>query len=256
MRKEAEINGCRLVYDYEPGEGPTVVLMHGWGCRAETLESIARTVRELGRPIINVDFPGFGDSQEPPEVWGVEEYTRAMEELLRREQVGDDAVLLGHSFGGRVGIVYASRNPVGKLILVDAAGVKPRRTLRYYLKVYSFKAQKHLLRLLLGKRKAEERLNRLRAKAGSSDYQNASPRMRAIMSRVVNEDLCDLMPLIKAPTLLIWGEEDTATPPADAHKMERLIPGAGLVMFPGAGHYSFLDRPARFAAVLRSFLTA
>ena len=76
------------------------------------------------------------------------------------------------------------------------------------------------------------------------------------MSRVVNEDLCHLMPEIKAPTLLIWGTNDTATPLADAKKMEKLIPGASLVAFEGAGHYSFLDRPAQFAAVLRSFLTA
>ena len=78
--------------------------------------------------------------------------------------------------------------------------------------------------------------------------------MRSILSRVVNEDLCHLMPSIKAPTLLIWGENDTATPLRDARRMERLIPDAGLVSFPGCGHYSFLDNPVQFAAVLRSFL--
>ena len=74
------------------------------------------------------------------------------------------------------------------------------------------------------------------------------------MSKVVNEDLCHLMPEISAPTLLIWGENDTATPLSDAKKMERLIPDAGLVSFPGCGHYSFLDNPGQFAAVLNSFL--
>jgi len=78
--------------------------------------------------------------------------------------------------------------------------------------------------------------------------------MRRILSRVVNEDLTDRLALIKAPTLLVWGENDTATPIADARKMERLIPGAGLVSFAGCGHYSFLDNPGQFAAVLRSFL--
>lgn len=256
MDKTAEINGVRFAYTTEPGTGAPVVLMHGWGCSRATLASIERIVRELGRPLVSVDFPGFGDSSEPPSVWGIEEYTRAFEELMAREEIGSDAVLLGHSFGGRVAILYASRNAVGKLVLVDSAGVKPRRSLKYYVKVYTFKAQKHLLRLLLGREKAESHLNRLRAKAGSSDYAGASPRMRAILSKVVNEDLCNVMPKIKAPTLLIWGEADTATPLADAKKMERLISDSGLVSFPGAGHYSFLERPGQFAAVLTSFLNS
>jgi len=62
------------------------------------------------------------------------------------------------------------------------------------------------------------------------------------------------MPSIKASTLLICGEEDTATPLSDAKTMENLIPDAGLVSFPGCGHYSFLDNPAGFRAVLREFL--
>lgn len=78
--------------------------------------------------------------------------------------------------------------------------------------------------------------------------------MRQIMSRVVNEDLCHLMPKIACPTLLIWGALDTATPVSDARKMERLIPDAGLVVFEGVGHYSFLDNPYQFAAVVNSFL--
>lgn len=254
MKKSLHINGVDFAYSIEPGLGAPVVLMHGWGCNRSTLASVERTARELGRPVVNVDFPGFGESTEPAGVWGVEEYTAAFAALMKHERIGDDAVLLGHSFGGRVAILYASRHAVGKLILVDAAGVKPRRSLKYYLKVYSFKAKKHLLRLLLGRQKAEERLNQLRAKAGSSDYASASPMMRRILSRVVNEDLRGVMPAIKAPTLLIWGENDTATPLSDAKTMEQLIPGAALVSFAGCGHYSFLDNPVQFAAVLKSFL--
>ena len=78
--------------------------------------------------------------------------------------------------------------------------------------------------------------------------------MRAILSKVVNEDLRHVMPSIKAPALLIWGENDTATPMRDARIMERLIPDAGLVSYPGCGHYSFLDNRPGVAAVLRSFL--
>ena len=78
--------------------------------------------------------------------------------------------------------------------------------------------------------------------------------MRAILSKVVNEDLCHLMPKIAAPTLLFWGENDTATPLADAKRMEKLIPDAGLVTVAGAGHFSFLENMPLFLKVLESFL--
>ena len=78
--------------------------------------------------------------------------------------------------------------------------------------------------------------------------------MRAILSKVVNEDLKSVMPQISCPTLLVWGKNDTATPLKDAQIMEKLIPDAGLVAFDGVGHYSFLENPYQFAAVLKSFL--
>lgn len=249
------INGIELNYaTYGDASAPPMVLMHGWGCTHKTVESIALAAAETHH-VYSVDFPGFGDSQEPPEPWGTEEYTIFIEQMCRELGIMEP-VLAGHSFGGRVAITFASRNKVSKVILIDSAGVKPKRTADYYLRVYWFKFKKRILQLALGREKAAQVLDRLRAKAGSADYRNSSPMMRRILSRVVNEDLCHLMPLISAPTLLIWGSDDTATPLSDAQKMERLIPGSGLVNFPGASHYSFLDRPAQFAAVLRSFLNS
>ena len=252
MEKTINIRGTQLFYTVE-GEGLPVILMHGWGCNHSTLKSIEAQLIP-GFKVYNVDFPGFGSSDEPTSVWGVEEYTSLIEEFARQEHI-ESPILLGHSFGGRVGILFASRNKVHKLILVDAAGVKPRRSLRYYYKVYSYKAIKHALLFFLGKKRGETALNSYRAKVGSSDYSNASPMMRAILSKVVNEDLKSVMPKIACPTLLIWGANDTATPLADAKIMEKLIPDAGLVSFDGVGHYSFLENPYQFAAVLKSFLS-
>ena len=252
--KYLDINGARVHYTVQ-GDGKPIVLMHGWGCNTTTLASIEKVALECGRRVYNIDFPGHGKSSEPPTVWGIEDYTRVLEEIIRHEEIKTPA-LLGHSFGGRVGILYSSRHEVEKLILVDAAGIKPRRPLKYYVKVYSFKAYKRLLYLAMGKERAEQRLNQYRAKRGSADYASASPTMRAVLSRVVNEDLKSVMPAIKASTLLVWGENDTATPPSDAKYMEAHIPDAGLVSFPGCGHYSFLDNPYQFAAVLRSFLNS
>ena len=248
-----DIDGVKLHYTVE-GSGKPLILMHGWGCSHQTVASIAAVAAE-SHTVYNVDFPGFGESPEPPEVWGVEQYTRLIEEFARRLGL-EHPSLAGHSFGGRVGLLFASRGDVDKLILIDAAGVKPRRSLKYYYKVYSFKLMKRLMRLIFGRQVAERRIEAQRARRGSADYASSSPRMRAILSKVVNEDLKSVMPSIKAPTLLIWGEDDTATPMRDARTMERLIPDAGLVSFPGCGHYSFLDNRGQFAAVLRSFLNS
>lgn len=253
MERTIDIDGLKVVYQVE-GSGPqAVIVMHGWGCRASTVASLAKASTDAKTTVYNLDLPGFGNSAEPSEVWGIEEYTRFLEQFVGALGISTP-VLIGHSFGGRMAINYASRNATRKVILVDAAGIKPRRSLKYYIKVYSFKTARKVLPWLVGKQKAGEIIDRWRGKAGSADYAAASPRMRAILSKVVNEDLSDRLPLIKAPTLLIWGEKDTATPLRDAKKMERLIPDAGLVSYPEAGHYSFLDRPAQTAAVIRSFL--
>ena len=137
------------------GEGRPLILMHGWGCDHMTVRSIAATAAQT-HTVYNIDFPGFGGSQEPSEVWGVERYTHMVEELARKENL-ESPVLVGHSFGGRVAILYASRNKADKVVLVDAAGIKPKRSLKYYLKVYSFKAGKRFWELLLGKEKASAR---------------------------------------------------------------------------------------------------
>lgn len=254
MERNVVIDGLNICYS-ETGnsQGVPIVLMHGWGCSHKTLESIENIVASGGMRVINIDFPGFGKSDEPKEVWGVMAYADLTEKLFDTLEI-ENPILLGHSFGGRVAIVIASRRQVRKIVLTDAAGVKPKHSLKWYLKVYSYKLVKKLYPIVYGKQRAMAKIEEARAKRGSSDYNNATPMMRAILSKCVNEDLCSLMPKIKAPTLLVWGENDTATPLSDARTMERLIPDAGLVSFPGCGHYSFLDNPYGYRAVLTEFL--
>lgn len=252
MEKSIEIDGVNINYDESgPDDGAPVILMHGWGCNISTVASI-RAALDSKMHVFSLDLPGHGKSNEPPEVWGVELYTQLVEKFISRLGIKNPA-LIGHSFGGRIAILLSSRNPVSKIVLVDAAGVKPRRKPKYYMKVYTYKTLKHLLPALLGKEKGKLLLDKYRGRSGSADYNAASPMMRAILSKCVNEDLKHFMPRIKAPTLLIWGENDTATPLGDAKIMERLIPDAGLVSFPQCGHYSFLDNPAGFRAVLKEF---
>ena len=252
MDNTIEIEGVNLHYR-DTGEANLrpVIIMHGWGCSVDTVASIENIFKGKMR-VINVDLPGHGQSSEPPSVWGVEDFTALIEKLIERLNLVRPS-LVGHSFGGRISILLSSRGDVDKVLLVDSAGIKPKRSLNYYRKVYTFKAMKRLLTLVLGKKKGMEAVERMRGKKGSADYRNSSPKMRAVMSKCVNEDLKHVMPLIKAPVLLVWGEDDTATPLSDAQTMKRLIPDAGLVSFPGCGHYSFLDNPFGFKAVVSSF---
>lgn len=247
------VKGLNINYK-ETGEGHPLVFLHGWGSSLEAFTRIQQEF-EKGFHVFSIDLPGFGKSEEPAEAWGVEEYTQLIEEFFRLKGI-TNPILAGHSNGGRISIVYASRNPVHKLILLDSAGVKPKRSLKYYVKVYSYKLMRKLMPLVVGKAKAQAMVEERRKKSGSTDYNNASPMMRQVLVRVVNTDLQSYMPLIKAPTLLVWGENDTATPVGDAKIMEKLIPNAGLVIFKNAGHFAFIEKLGEFLIVLNNFLQA
>lgn len=251
MKKRIDIDGLKVAYS-ESGdhEGLPVILLHGWGCRGETLASVAH-ILEPGMRVIAIDLPGHGETPEPPVVWGIEAYTQLIEKFVDKLSL-KDLSLIGHSFGGRISILIASRRPIRKVVLVDAAGIKnenPKKNLKQTV----FKQIKKLAPLFLGNNLGNKVINYYRYKWSSADWKAASPMMRNILSRCVNEDLKAVMPDIKAPTLLVWGENDTATPLSDAVTMERLIPDAGLVSFPGCGHYSFLDNPIGFKAVIKEF---
>ncbi len=233
------------------GEGTPILLLHGWGCSNEIFRDIQQILSQ-SYTTYNFDFPGFGASDEPETIWGTEEYTAMVEQFVADNNIKSPA-LVGHSFGGRISIIYASRNDVSRVVLVDAAGIKPKRPFKYYWKVYTFKTLKWLCNTFLPKDKAQAIIDKRRKGAGSSDYNNASTMMRAILSKVVNEDLTHLLPKIKAPTLLFWGNMDTATPISDAKTMERLIPDAGLVVAHGTGHFSFLENAGLFTAVMKNF---
>ena len=77
--------------------------------------------------------------------------------------------------------------------------------------------------------------------------------MRQCMVMAVNEDLTELLPRIKQDTLLIWGDKDTATPISDGKLMEERIQGSGLAVLKGCGHFSFLESPAVFKSIMRSY---
>lgn len=260
--KDIIIDGSSLHYregGNEAKDAREVIILHGWGCQASTMALFEETILKNSPQVkvYNLDLPGFGKSEEPKEVYGIRDYVSVLEEFINQKKI-KEPILIGHSFGGRMSILYSALHPldVKKVILVDAAGIKPKRSLKYYIKVYSFKTAKKILPFICGKENSKKIIDKWRGKTASSDYLSATQKMRAILSKVVNEDLTSYLPKILAPTLLIWGENDTATPLSDAKKMEKLIPDAGLVSYPGCGHYSFLDNPIQTRAIVTSFINS
>ncbi|GAK14270.1 alpha/beta fold hydrolase [Geomicrobium sp. JCM 19039] len=197
-----DIHG-KQVHFHCSGEGKDVLLLHGWGANIQAFGPVHRNLEQHFK-VWSIDLPGFGESEEPPKPWGSDDFAKMLREFILKQNI-EDPILIGHSNGGRVSIRYASEHPVNKVILVDSAGVKPKRKLNYYMKVYSFKTAKKILSLPGLRSRKEEILSNMKKKVGSTDYQNASGVMQQTLVRVVNEDLQHLMPKVTVPTLLVWG---------------------------------------------------
>jgi pimeloyl-ACP methyl ester carboxylesterase len=245
------INNLKINY-HVSGKGHDVLLLHGWGAKIQSFEPVHQHLEKYFR-VYSIDLPGFGDSEPPPIPWGTEDYTELVQQFIQHLHI-NNPILMGHSFGGRIAIRLALREKIHKLILVDSAGLKPKRKLDYYLKVYSYKLLKKMASLPILKLYLKNTLNNFQNKAGSKDYQNASGIMKATFVKVVNEDLKDLLRQIQISTLLMWGENDTATPVSDGQMMEKLIPDAGLVVLKNAGHFSYLDKLNEFILIINNFL--
>ena len=250
-----KVNGININYE-QKGSGELVVLLHGWGSNIKLFANLIDLLSQK-YTVVAMDMPGFGMSGEPPSAWCVDDYVQFVVDFLA-DYENKKITFLGHSFGGRVIIKLNSRTDlpfeIERVILVDSAGILPPKTNKKSFRTRYYKAGKAILSTKLAQKIAPDALENFRRKMGSADYAAASPLMRQVLVKVVNEDLEPLLPNIKCPTLLVWGVNDTATPLSDGEKMERLIPDAGLVKLENAGHYSFLEQQFTFNRVMCSFM--
>lgn len=236
------------------GTGRPLLLLHGWGVSSDLFAPILAGL-EPGRRLIVPDLPGFGATAEPDAPWSVHEYAAWCLALLDRLGI-EDCDLIGHSNGGRIGIVVAAEHPerIGRMVLAGSAGIRPKRTLGDTARVRSYKALRAVERSPLVPGVLRRSAQRQADQRGSADYRAVSGTMRGTLVRIVNEDLRALLPSLRMPVLLIWGEHDTEAPIDDGRLMERLIPDAGLVVFEGAGHYAYLEQPDRFCRIVDVFM--
>lgn len=236
---------------------PTVLFLHGWAAPISLYQRIFDKLGLMGYRVAAFDMPGVGGTPEPPQPLTLEDYVALTLEFCRRLDI-DQCILMCHSHGGRVALSLLGdpHCPIKwqKAVLIDAAGIPAPKPPGWKMRQGLYKAAK-----ALGTAKATAPLfgglyEEMRDKRASDDYKAASPIMRQTMNNVLPADLRPLMPAITAPTLLVWGETDTATPLACGQEMERLIPGAGLAVIKNAGHFSFAENWAQFSAVLDAFL--
>lgn len=225
------------------GSGSDVVLLHGWGQNIAMMKPIGDRLQKNHRITI-LDFPGFGESEEPKTALTVYGYCEILEELLKKLKV-KKPVIMGHSFGGRIAIIYASRNEVEKVVLFGSPCI--RKEVKPSLKLRMLKSLKKI-----------PGINKLEGFAknhmGSRDYKNASEIMKKILVNVVNEDLSECAKKINVPTLLIWGDRDTEAPVEDAKELEKIIPDAGLIVLPNSTHYAYLENLPQVINILNNFL--
>ncbi|NLY09591.1 MAG: alpha/beta hydrolase [Tissierellia bacterium] len=249
---EITIDNKRINY-IDQGEGEVFLVLHGWGASIATVMPIVNALASLGR-VVALDLPGFGDSEEPEKPYESIDYTNILWDFMEKLNI-DKVNLLGHSFGGKLSILLATQRPsrINKIMLIDSAGIKPKRKLKYYAKVYLFKTLKQIYKLAFFWGNVEKRMEKFYSKHGSTDYKNAQGVMRQTLVKVVNEDLTPLLKDIVAPTLLFWGSKDEDTPLYMAKIMEEAIGDVGLVVAEGAGHYAYLDQYGFFVNVLKAF---
>lgn len=242
-----KVDGININYKLE-GTGKPVILLHGWGQNIEMMDFIFNHLKDNFR-VLSYDFAGHGRSEEPLEPWGVKEYTDNLSKLIKEFNM-DNPILIGHSFGCRVAITYASSNKVNKMILTGAAGIKPKRGLDYKLRVSTFKTLKKVVNLT-GSTKLKESLSN---KFGSSDYKNTTGVMRESFVKIVNDDVSDILSDVTCPTLLVWGELDEAVDLSMARIMEEKMKDAALVIFEKDDHFAYYHQWQRFNLVIDAML--
>lgn len=248
-----EVNGIQTAQAVV-GDGMPVLMLHGWGAHLGLMWPLVERLAPLGYRIYIPDLPGFGQSEPPPTGWSVHDYVAFVIAFMNYHAL-DTVYLIGHSFGGRLGLVMGAEHPerIMKMALAGSAGVRSKLSLNSQIRQSAYKFARSSLNTL-GLSRAANRLSAWYVdRYGSPDYKAAQGVMRETFVKVVNQDLLPYAARVKASTLLLWGDQDDDTPLWQGQLLEKTIPDAGLVVFEGVGHYSYLDRLGETVRILDHF---
>lgn len=252
--------GHRIAYDRR-GEGPLVVLLHGYVGDRRTWR---RQVEDLSDEftVVAWDAPGYGGSSDPPESFRLGDFADCLAAFIGALEAGP-AHVVGLSFGGGLALELYRRHPAVPTTLVLAgsyagwAGSLPadvvERRLRQALRLADAspgELRDELLPTLFGASTPAEAVAEFAA-----TLPGAHPAgLRATARAFADADLRDVLPRIAVPVLLLYGDEDVRAPLSVARDLHDAIPGSRLVVMEGVGHLSNVEAPARFGAEVRAHL--
>lgn len=228
---------------YDNKSNVNLVFLHGWGQNIEMMMPIAKPFIKRNNVLL-IDLPGFGLSDEPKDVWEINDYADMVNSLIKELKI-TSPILIGHSFGGKISLCYASKYKTRKLVLLASPYKKSIKKDTLKVKIFKFLRKIPCLGWLV---------NWAKKHVGSTDYRNASDMMRKILVRHVNLDLTEEAKKIDCPTLLIWGTNDADASYNDAVELEKIISNCGLVTYEGCSHYAYLERLSQTINVLNSFI--
>lgn len=225
---------------YGNNKNRTIVMLHGWGQNIEMMKFIGD---KLDEDVLIIDLPGFGKSKEPDTVLSIYDYANLVHDLISNLEI-KNIILIGHSFGGKIALAYASKYKVEKLVLLASPFKSKENKINIRTKVLK------KLKNVPGLNKLEEFAKK---HIGSTDYKNASGIMREILVKHVNLDITEDVKKITCPTLIIWGDNDECVPVSDGKLLEKLIKDSGLIVFEGCTHYAYLERLDQLIRILNEF---
>lgn len=222
---------------------PWVLALPGWERTHRDFDVVCQ-----GLDAVALDLPGFGSSPPPPEPWTTAQYAEHVAPVL--DDMAGRIVVLGHSFGGRVATHLAAAHPDRVTAQVLSGVPLIRRS------PATGRSSPLSLRLAKSLRRAgvlsEARVDRLRHKHGSADYQRAAGVMRGVLVRAVNESYEAPLAAFPGVIELIWGADDHEAPLAGAEAAQASCRQPHLVALAGVGHFVPRDRPdALVDALLR-----
>lgn len=229
-----------------------LVLLHGWG---DSVATYARLSKKLADDytVVAIDLPGFGGTQIPEGVWGLEDYAAFVAAFLKKADISSVYAFVAHSNGGAVAIkgLASGTLKANRLVLLASAGIRTLQKGRRMAVKMVAKAGKAATFWLPTHHK-QTLQKKLYGTVGSDML--VVPSLQETFKKTVRQDVQADARQLKLPVLLIYGEDDQATPVMYGEMYHQLIGGSTLEVISGAGHFVHHDKPDQVTHAIERFL--